>query len=1079
MDRPQEDVPPTTETENDLLFPTVHNIYNGKVNVPPSNDSDESSIVTRSPSTKRSKINRLVYAKLHRNSHANTTIDKLKGKYEPNADKQPDENAEEAKPDEEKLEGTLNVKLKKETVEQLKNKYSPASFGYPRALSKSPKKVQFSPDGTTKIPVPKPRSSVAKPPEQKPEPEPEEIIVEQVHVKLIAPEEPTRIYASTSTLNSTVDSAVIKDENSNHIEKCHEEIEFAEPEEKHFVVRASSSEDSVVQVENTLSEFVMEGKPKEKKRSGSFRKILSGKLFGKDKKTKKPETVDVAQNEPSAFNRKAVQRHTIGGSYETHNRNENRQTDNDKRNLAAEELFAQMHINKFNDIRNNFARYNTRPNFPGEEYVCMDNAGVYRNQQEIPKPLYSNSSSVDKFIDTSSSSSTLESEKQHNTYENSLIAQAEMRKVQENNTKRSESFRSNKNLERFTASPPRAHETYQNLQLVKPKAVIPINSERALPNPYQNEDVVLREKNGDTNLNRNDSKSLPEKPPNVHTYFDETYGTVFDSIESKRVSPTVRRMTSPTASTSSSPRSPSLEGTKLRLPSNRERVELQPRIKSPIPQTKVSTDKIIATELLKSARSPTPPRKSSHQRLEIPIDYPSKDETFENGLASHSTPLRSKPPVSPKKPTVEECVEAGEWHRKARELDQYPSLQKPAVVANTVLHTDANHFASPLATQDVYHSTSPVNQRYSSSSAKLSPEKHEIRQQVEAYCWKELKKLKEKEERDFYYYQLQTYGYADDAVLSRRSRSLTPNPQRGGRRSLSLPRDVQPVRLTHQQQQQPIPEGRTLLPLQRSSQPPMYAHLQQQFVRNSPERRTIGPIGGKSAYEHQKPIFNRGSLSNHDFVENSSSLKKVSFNQKQDNWPTKNGYTQSPPQRRLEKERSSEEVFLDPQQEPSRRPQMKLEEVYYQKTVMNKGLYGHRNPLYQNEPVYLPKQVRVSNKVCDIYGQIHDDNGSVKTGVVYGQLQSPVLRSPNFVRGSRLTASANDMYKRYQGADPRYRSDVVFDPIYETNYSRYNSIQAAPNRPLPPVPGEGCSSFLPRRQRSLPFDGDAVRARGK
>lgn len=989
---------PAEGDDTDLVFPTVHNIYNGKVNA---EDSDESALVTRSPSTKRSKINRLVYAKLHRNSNGNSAIDKLKGKYETAGSKQIERDS---------------LKLGRDAVEQLKTKYSPASFGYPKVISKIPKKVQFS---RPEVPVPKPRASlINKKEDARPEEAPlEAIVVEQVQVRLVAPEEPTRVYASTSTLNSTID-AIVKDENSNNIEKAADEIDFAEPEDKHFIVRASSSEDSVTRVENTLSEFVMEGKPKEKKRSSSFRRILSGSFFGgKDKKKTGGKS---SNSEAGSFNRNSPQRHTIAVKYEGKEKNGANPMETDQREKTAEELFAQMHINRFNDIRNNFARYSTRPNFPAEEYVCMDNHNVYKNQN--PRPLYSNSSSVDKYIDTSSSSSTLGSEKHPNTYENSLIAQAEMRQIQQNeNLRRTNSFkeRPTPTLERFTETPPRAHETYQNLQLVKPKAVIPINSERALPNPYQNEDgVVLRERKQDNvsnNLNRSDSKQYPEKG---QPYFDDTYGTVFDSIENRA------------KLNARSPRSPSLEGSKLRLPSNRERVELQPRIKSPIPQTKISTEKIIATELLKAVRSPTPPRKvnssPSHQRLEIQIDYP---ESREDGPASHSTPKSfNKPPVSPKK------------EAKYKEVEQQP------VVA--LVHAD-----------QMYRASTPVNQRLSSGSVKSSPEKHEIRQQVEAYCWKELKKLKE---RESYYYQLQTYGYADDGVLlGRQSRSLTPNLQRGGRRSLSLPREVvAPARPVTYTRAQPIPEGRTLL------RPQIYGYSQQ-FVRNSPERRTISG----TPPQQQKPIFNRGSLNNQDFIENPASLKKVSFSstQKQEScWPTRNGYTQIPPQRR-----ECDEVQLRARNSNvlyGSQPQVKMEEIYIQKTVMNptEPVYGYRQG-EQNEPIYAPKQVRVANKICDNYGQIHDVAPVQKSGVVYGQLQpNPVLRPTNFVRGSRLTASANDMYKRYQNVDPRYRSDVMFDPIYESN-NRF-----APNRPLPPVPNERSTSFLPRRQQPNDF-----RARGK
>lgn len=1001
MDHTQEKVTEVHNTNENLVFPTVHNIYNGKVNA--DDCEEDGAIVTRSPSTRRSKINRLVYAKLHKKSNAGSTIDKLKGKYEntaakPTATLDTNEvatNKEERDCGGENKSADLNnLKLKKDTVEQLKNKYSPASFGYTKVVSKIPKKVQFSNSApTTQIPIPKPRTSLNNKTQ-------ETVIIDEVKVDVIVPEEASRVYASTSTLNSTVD-AVVKDENSNDIEKS---IDFAEPEDKHFIARASSSEDSITQVEQTLSEFVMDGKVKEKKRSNSFRKILSGNFFGSKKSGKKQEKSDT-----TAFNRNSAQRHTIGGSYG--NKDKTVTIESDRRNKTPEELFAEMHINKFNDIRNNFARYTTRPNFPAEEYVCMDN--IYKNQTVF---------SVDRYIDTSSSTSTLESEKQHNTYENSLIAQAEMRQVQQNENLRKTQNRT-ATLERLTETPPRAHETYQNLQLVKPKAVIPINSERALPNPYQDTET--------NNLNRNENKQFTDKNTNIQPYFEETYGTVFDSIESVN-------------KTKVTPRSPSLEGSKLRLPSNRERIELQPRIKSPIPQTKISTDKLIATELLKGVRSPTPTRKSqtSHQRLEIQIDYP------DNVERCNPTPksTEGKPPISPKK---------DEWQKMHKGITHSPNQ----FVANAVVHAESNgnqQKVSPVF-DETYRATTPINQRLSTSSLKSSPEKHEIRQQVEAYCWKELKKLKElkeREERDLYYYQLQTYGYADDGVLNRRSRSLTPNVQRGGRRSLSLPREVAPMRSPqYSRTQQPIPEGRPLL------RDPIYGYLQQpQFVRNSPERRTIGPI----ATNQQKPIFNRGSLSNQEFYENQSSLKKVSFSptQNQDSWPTRNGYTQSPPQRRfIEKQRApsvEDEVFLsqnvplryanDPRAIYGNQPQVKLEEIYIQKTVMNERA---------------PKEVRVSNKICDNYGQIHD--AVPKAGVMYGQLQpNPVLRQ-NFVRGSRLTASANDMYKRYQNVDPRYRSDVVFQPIYETRY------QNAPNRPLPPVPNERSTSLLPTMRQQQQY----------
>lgn len=1392
------------ETRTDsIVLPTVQNIYGGKIQV--ATPDEDIAIVTKSPSSRRSKINRFVYAKLHRNNHTKSAVDKLKGKYE-NIAKQTNDNVDAPKNANSKnirksdndndlktdeapdincsdcsnvlntntvkdiegaetkpvatedaqsaveptkvvsktadhithLQNSLTIKLSKETVEQLKNKYSPASFGYPKTFpSRIPKKIQIAEADDKKIqtstaeadetPVPKPRLSLAKDKgetdgtiDDTPEvnsKEPEEIlpVVESVVVRTITPETPTRVFASTSTLNSNFESIDNTDSNSNTLEKTNfpeidlDSIEFAEPEDKHFIVRASSSEDSIHQLTSFLSDIVMEEKPKDKKRSSSFRRILSGSFFGKDKKkNKKAESAisDNAQNENSTFVRHAPQRHTVGSGYPIRdkststaqkepfyaNKSHPCQDENDCANKRVEEQFAQMHINKFNDIKNAFARYDQRTNHPGEEYVPMDSSNGFRNTNESFPATYSNSSRVDRYIDTSSSSSTLESDKQHNTYENSLIAQAEMRQARHNeNLRRSNSYRgavpvppnrgaqnasnsyaSNSctrgdrsaymnSLERISETPPRAQETYQNLQLVKPKALIPINSERALPNPYHNDSedsLELRNKNVneydaktiDRNLNTNDTKEHPSKSPNVRPYFDDTYGTVFDSIErrpsSRNNSPatppgvrfgTIRnpspqgRPMSSSASSSSSPRSPSLEGSKLRLPPNRERVELQPRIKSPIPQAKVSTDKIIATELLRTARSPTPTRKSqnsrsspSHQRLEIQIDYPEPVRTpdtskisagsnedsrisydQQNSLrrspAFHSTPksngvpspVKSKPPVSPKKPTVEQYLEAAEWQRKQKEIDQFPTVpvQPQQLVTSAVVHADTNRVSLPSTTQmrpatpkqavraspslnqmlfvNGERPVTPVNTRLSPSTVKMSPEKQEIRQHVEAFCWKELKKLKEKEEMELYFYHLQTYGYADDSILARRSRNQTPNSSRGGRRSLSLPREVRPAKVPQQPlyinnervyQQQPayrsLSRNQQHHGLPKTVSPtrgePQYGQFQQNFIRNTPERRTIGPIGissqHKNLYENyyptngsmQRPIFNRGSLNNQYFTDNQGqTLKKVSFSNRQGDynveyWPTKNGYTQSPPQRRLEKRENAvdEDVFLPPSKNGT--PNAVADNVDYRKPGLRQDLYANNNPRHQ-DPIYgqratiadgnygyptnenrqdiygvrpgypqrpmseqtygktVTKQVTVSNKYCDIYGKIHDTNdpqgkyGVIqKSGVVYGQLLpnpnmngvSPVaLRHPhsNFIRGSRLTASANDMYKRYNNApDPRYRSDTVFDPIYEAQAYRYRGMNQAgpPNRPLPPVPNERRSSLASRRPRAMPVASD-------
>lgn len=1400
-----------TPFQERVIYPTVQNIYQGKVeiNSSPEAANEDTTIITRSPSTRRKKLNRSTYARLHRKSNAQTFVDKIRGRYEDIGKQTKDKidapesanknstgkcecdnasdksaanngivqsdalqnylknnakedtqdflsaergknlkgiskatkdiqefidterrytgketvkiaqdtqkflenerrntvksilqltqnsqnfiDAEREKTDVDEvsktadyisqLQNNLKVKLSKETVEELKNKYSPSNFGYPRLTkSNSFSKIQFSDsvNKLPKVPIPKPRISLTKDDALKWEniksefekprnPEENElgeenkqecVVIEPVRVTSPTPEQPVTVFASSSTLDSILDEEPPKDHNFNYlggkfdfddsnIESISDidisSIKYAEPEEKHFVLRESSSEDSVKQVSDFLSDIVMEKKPKEKKkRSGSFRSIM-GNIFGKDKSKpkKNDKTVsDNSQNESSSFIRNSTQRHTIGGSYPTRERKPNEQqsepyyanrrtfgNEPDDRGRQIEERFAQTHINKFNDIKNNFTKYEQNQSHrPSEDYICMDQGPKNLNHS---RPAYANNPSVNKYIDTSSSTSTMESDKQRNTYENSLIAQAELRLARQNNgVQRSNSYRGglppslyprkssdtestnhngySNSPERFSETPPRAQSTYQNLQLIKPKAVIPINSERPLPNPYHNDSEEDGQANKDNqindngyktierNMNNDDGKQYPGKSPNAQPYFDDTYGTVFDCVDyDKRnrkmdssPSPQGRYGSNTSPSTSSSPRSPSLEGSKLRLPSNRERVELQPRLKSPIPPAKVSTEKIIATELLRTARSPTPTRKSqnvrsspSHQRLEIPIDYPeaadrpdlsSRTDNRDNNTytekesepvaLSHSTPMhngveiRRKPPVSPRKPNVEQYLEAAEWYKRQKEIDQFPTIpvESPTrLVTSAVIHSDPsmpNPTKRPeTPKQNMYpveRATTPVNHRLSTSSIKTSPEKQEIRQQVEAYCWKELKKLKDQKELELYYYQ-QAFACIDDSVLAtRKPRSATQIPQRG-RRSLSLPREMRPVKAPIQQQEMLYGTRQQYPPSpmqgQRQGRPPLTPIPQEviygQFIRNSPIRRTIGPVGVNNqqrvSYDNYstsselgvKPIFNRGSLSNQDFVDSQTqSLKRVSFSNPQSPyWPTKDGLTQSPPQRRPERQRDNsvdDEVFVP----ASPRVSSRTDAVYGQRIPAGsarspqEAIYGRRleippgeaglrsskqslsreassdrelNAIYQqnsprihNEPLYGrsgQKQIRVNNKYADIYGQIHDTNepqyAQQKSGVVYGQLQQNpnIPRQPppsGFIRGTRLTASANDMYKRLvQSGDPRYRSDTfAFEPIYEkqcvpNGHYEYNSRVISPSRPLPPLPNERSSSLLPRNRR--------------
>ncbi|KAF2902920.1 hypothetical protein ILUMI_03263 [Ignelater luminosus] len=1395
--------------DKNVILSTIQNIYDSK--------TEETSLARNNLS--KSRINKSAYIKLHRHSFSstgNSSVDKLKGRYEYIAKQQTDNNLKanigtrakansdksstndvknsfesdkqtegehekgnaqnlkstevlksefinspKSEPKEEptkfttsseketkscenlllkttsnieKLQNNLSTKLSSDTIEKLRTKYSPASYGYPRetSASKIPKKVQFQEEQPTKIPVPTPRvksQTEKKETQNKDNQEPKENLnkkeIQTVTVKLVSVPEPA---------GKIIDSIDIsKDENSNtivtndpnsseikrvkpalplkpklperipeetlqkssenqleqitgvEIEVTYDNIEFAEPEDKHFIERHSSSEDSVDKLESFFSEIVMDKKPKEKKRSNSFKRMLTGGLFGRDKKKseedkskhkKKDNAIfaDNAQNESQAFDRNSSLRHTIDNSYPRRDSRGNNTTYHSSHSSGSGPLYyyspppqlrkppddASLR-NRYTEMKGSFIS-NNHPSYSPEDYVPMDNGNL--SKAEIPQRTYMN---VNKYIDTSSSSSnTLESENRNCTYQNALIAQAEMRQIRENENlhrnsqksgipinlsrKNSPGFQENRylNIEKHSNSPEMFRDTIQDstqsLQLVKPKALIPINSERPLPNPYHNnQDKIdsldsyesFDDKTLDRNLNVDNLKPYPhknnlyartnnatEKINNRPVVVEEIYGTVFDSItpqnspqtnfdylRTRSLSPeqSRRSSSSPSCKSPTSPRS--LEASKLRLPPNREKVELQPRIKSPIPQVKVSTDKIIATELLRKT-SPIP-EKTTTKLQRSPHASPIRSPTMMHGNTpenqnqsnrspmtspkAHSTPqaasqsnndyvcLRKKPSTSPKEESpvdrfsprevsAAECLEAAEWQRQQRELDKSPALESPQQITTDVLvHVNPeeqyiikNNYPSPSST---LRQQSPVNhmhfQQVSPRSAfsslnnvrpqtplqqsipspnSKSPDKQHMLQNVEAFYWRELRKLKDREEQDLLRYrqqQLYVYGYVEDPVLSRRSRSVSPSAQRG-RRSLSLPRDSRPIPNTTIRPvyigPEIIPEGRPVIakkPIQLPTES-AYGQVRQplqrnpNFIRNTFERSTIGPIGTNrqpQLYENYypkqgyQPIFKRGSLTSNVPISDTQlqASKKVSFSNRQNSnnqqvWPTKNGFTRSPPTRRVDREISmDDEVFLPntpntpktpktPQNRNSDEryayysniPQTSQQQQIYQNATGRDPMYVSRIP--RTETDYPDKrvqeglygrtgsrQITVSNKVCDIYGQIHETNQSPKKsglppagvsqnygqikqmGLMYGQLQQNPnnvtvgrsfnhLNSPpqsNFVRGTRLTASVNDMYKRYSNERARYE----VDPRYQTRamYTGEKVIDA-PNRPLPPLP---------------------------
>ncbi|XP_015835701.1 coiled-coil domain-containing protein AGAP005037 isoform X5 [Tribolium castaneum] len=705
-----------------------------------------------------------------------------------------------------------------------------------------------------------------------------------------------------------------KDVNSNVVPKR----ESSDGEEYRTIVQQSASEESVDKIAKELSNFTMDGKPKKR---GSFRKLFLGGLFNKDKKKKEEERKKIGDNIVYNDNLRNESSFVKQAPFPVNERIRNQEIHEEKIK-ELEQKYAEMHVNRFNQIRQNFSE----------------------TRDYVPK-----------------------------------------------NTSSSESDKTNGVVARDT--PPRAKETYQNIQVVKPKSVTPSPSPRTI----------------ERNLNRSNSKEYPDKP-NVTP--EDTYGTVFDSLEYSSRNGDLKPV-------AASPKPLSLESTKLRLPSNREIYEPLPRVKSPIPSNRVSTDKIIATELLKGSRSPTPPKRTV-----------SKPDDF----------LAGKPPMSPMSPRKNE-----------------PQVDR--IVTNALVH--APRPETPL------RAATPVDLRMS-VSMKMSPNKKDIRKSVEEYYWKELKKLKEEE--DSRLYAMQVNGYFEDQAKLKRSRSLSPS--RVGRRSLSLPRDNRGVYEGVRVQPQAIPEDQVM-----SGRHFVY---DQRFVRGSTERRTVDSL--------QRPIFRRGSLTKQEIYEPQYN-KRVSFSNGQQAWPTRNGYVQSPPQRRLDSQ-LEDEVFVDsPNKEPIygtrytnepiysnrvleqfrarplydsprrqlynynpqmgsrrssmeaiprqdlyvsrqiRRPVSNIPEDYaFQQYPRNSVIYSSRQSMA--EPLYgHQKQVTVRNKVCDIYGQIHD---SPQSGVVMGQLSTSVPHQPEyFVRGSRLTSSANDVGQR----------------IYEPRIQKFS-----PNRPLPPPP---------------------------
>nr|XP_022918815.1 uncharacterized protein LOC111427760 isoform X5 [Onthophagus taurus] len=1034
---------------------------------------------------RRSIINKEAYLKLHNINTSNSkhSLDNIKIKYENNSNQN---NPEDPNNSNKSNNSNTTVALSEDSIQILKDKYSPSSFGYPK-LEKSPELPKNPPPV-----IPRTSSLRTKPDVPN---KPEYLRYSYVPYSHNKPEVPKRSSLLVAKAPRITDTPSIEVSEKlppvpRLTESTLKKLKDTEVEER-VIIRRSSSEDSVGKIESDLSKFTMETKPK--KRSSSFKKILTNGLFGKDKKksdkkkdeeklkTKKTDNVIVADNAQNEQAFKVERQNSIKRAPLAQNESD-----------LVEKQYAEMHINQFNRIRANFNQDIHNDNNQYREYN--------RNMQ-------------DKYLESSSSTNTLESEgtsSRQGTYQNALKAQAEMMQLRE--------------LELIAnETPPRAKETHQNVQLIKPKALIPINSERALPNPYQNDEDL------DNNLNR------PDKDFDQSSYSPN----VTKSSNSSNLNSPSSPGSYARSSTRSSPKSPTLEGSKLKLPQNREKISLQPRIKSPIPQNKISTDKIIATELLKKVdNKKTGP---THQKLEIEIDYP---DHYENNKMGNKSP---------------NTIEAGKWHQKQRELEKSPSLlgldakeihvdvhkdgyqrknhpqnltqvspklpqnlppnyqslsqnyrgavpqnyqstlpqnyqstlpqnlpqnyqtnllqnPPPNYQSNLPQNPSPNYQSTlpqnpppnlppelPISPNNSNRSITPVRRAPSNASLQYSPSKQDMRQSVEIYCWKEIQKLKEKQDQELkYQLQYTPHGCVEDPIIHRRSRSVEPNQNRG-RRSTSLPREVKPSQIERNNrynQQFAIPENRPVY----YTNDPIQNHPN--FIRSSPQRRTVSGSDRRIGYEGYysnaevpyRPIFNRGSLNPHVQMEQyninqiNQQKKNVSFNgksqQNQTQWPTKNGYVESPPQRRLlDKSMSigSDDVFINnkPNQTQNDSVIILREPIYGTKPIQTTEIDGR---LRIQEPNYAPRRqiqeesYHIRREIIENpYGQRIKQQINHQNSPLYA-LQENKHNLNEVSRQRQENISQNQIYGMQQVNQPIYASKLsIQESPYGTRESIYGS----------------------------------------
>lgn len=929
-----------------------------------------------------------------------------------------------------------------------------------------------------------------------------------------------------------------KDVNSNHLTDRKEDL--SSEEEYVTIVRRSDSEESIAKIREELSAFTLDPNM-EKKKKNNFRRIFS--VFSNKDRKKKSEEKNKSQNKDNAgmysenfqneshtFTRQSPYRHTTGGdSYSTKQNPSTvklQRSDSDAKvpnpyvEQQLEREYAQKHIDQFNKFKESFENVSSHVSNSAnkERYTTMDKP-IIKNHQ--PNNSYMHMPDIRKYIDTSSSASTSESDRS-NPYQSESFKPNQQR--QQTNTNNIEERNHANSLTRINDSrrdtPPRLLETKQDVRLVNPKALIPINSERALPNPYQNVHPRSPGESPQQSLTRmsqtdsspyqtmNSPRNLAPNRPN----FNETYGTVFDSLENSSQRSSSRASFSP-KDQQKVPRSPSLEPSKLKLPPNREIVPLSPRVRSPIPSEYVSTEKLIATELLKTRRSPVPVQKISknvsptHRRLDLDLDYPDNiDNISKDSLIVSTDNLSAKPPPGSRQQHLKLPMENGRMGSENYRLSQAspstienlyrvsqasPVGSADKIITNAQVHINSPVNRTPTPNNSMHNlSLSPVRSTNGSirpstplgmkrNESPKTPQKEDMRKSVEAYYWKEIKKMKDQENYDLYMLQMQygnmyPYGYAEEPASVRRSRSLSPSANRNGRRSLSLPRDVKgPMnpgpggRLYANA----IPENRAVTHQMhpRSIQQLQFQQQQEQqkyFTRNTPERRTVDGTNFRKTESNTdslyKPIFKRGSLNVPVQQTMDDTLKrKVSFSGSTDqnvqSWPTKNGFTKSPPQRRIDRNQSqgSDDVFMPNipndnryQYQTNQRNEPIKEALYYNSKRDLPGPNGepfyisksNQNPLYMPqrqiaEGPYSQEQLYVSkNNQNPLYSQRIPQQEEV----LYGQPRDAIpsqAPAPRLVRHGSIQMG-EEMYRNRMG--PRRTS-------YQNNNMIRPGVSSTPN----------------------------------